>query len=211
MIKNILFDLGGVIITLAQEEALRRFEALGLKDALKQLDPYTQQGIFGDLEEGKIDADTFQRELSKLIGREVSFEECCYAWQGYAKELPQRNLEVLRKLRAEGYRLLLLSNTNPFMMEWVDSPRFDGQGHGIRDYMDVCYLSFEMKVMKPADLFFRKVLMAEQIPPSECLFVDDGPRNVAAASQIGIQTYCPKNGEDWTKEIYQYLNTKENQ
>jgi putative hydrolase of the HAD superfamily len=163
------------------------------------------------LEEGKIDADTFQRELSKLIGREVSFEECCYAWQGYAKELPQRNLEVLRKLRAEGYRLLLLSNTNPFMMEWVDSPRFDGQGHGIRDYMDVCYLSFEMKVMKPADLFFRKVLMAEQIPPSECLFVDDGPRNVAAASQIGIQTYCPKNGEDWTKEIYQYLNTKENQ
>lgn len=211
MIKNILFDLGGVIITLAQEEALRRFEALGLKDALKQFDPYTQQGIFGDLEEGKIDADTFQRELSKLIGREVSFEECCYAWQGYAKELPQRNLEVLRKLRAEGYRLLLLSNTNPFMMEWVDSPRFDGQGHGIRDYMDVCYLSFEMKVMKPADLFFRKVLMAEQIPPSECLFVDDGPRNVAAASQIGIQTYCPKNGEDWTKEIYQYLNTKENQ
>ena len=141
MIRNIIFDLGGVILTLDQPQAVRRFEALGLKDAEQRLDPYTQQGIFGDLEEGKIDAETFRLELGKLIGREVSFEECCYAWQGYAKELPQRNLDALRKLRSEGYRLILLSNTNPYMMEWVDSPRFDGQGHSIRDYMDACYLS----------------------------------------------------------------------
>ena len=205
MIRNIIFDLGGVILTLDQPQAVRRFEALGLKDAEQRLDPYTQQGIFGDLEEGKIDAEAFRLELSKLIGREVSFDECCYAWQGYAKELPQRNLDALTKLRSEGYRLILLSNTNPYMMEWVDSPRFDGQGHGIRDYMDACYLSYEMKVMKPADSFFRRVLMAEKIPPSACLFVDDGPRNVAAASQIGIRTYCPENGADWTEEIYSYL------
>lgn len=205
MIRNIIFDLGGVILTLDQPQAVRRFEALGLKDAEQRLDPYTQQGIFGDLEEGKIDAEAFRLELSKLIGREVSFDECCYAWQGYAKELPQRNLDALKKLRSEGYRLILLSNTNPYMMEWVDSPRFDGQGHGIRDYMDACYLSYEMKVMKPADSFFRRVLMAEKIPPSACLFVDDGPRNVAAASQIGIRTYCPENEADWTEEIYSYL------
>ena len=205
MIRIIIFDLGGVILTLDQPQAVRRFEALGLKDAEQRLDPYTQQGIFGDLEEGKIDAEAFRLELSKLIGREVSFDECCYAWQGYAKELPQRNLDALKKLRSEGYRLILLSNTNPYMMEWVDSPRFDGQGHGIRDYMDACYLSYEMKVMKPADSFFRRVLMAEKIPPSACLFVDDGPRNVAAASQIGIRTYCPENGADWTEEIYSYL------
>lgn len=205
MIRNIIFDLGGVILTLDQPQAVRRFEALGLKDAEQRLDPYTQQGIFGDLEEGKIDAEAFRLELSKLIGRKVSFDECCYAWQGYAKELPQRNLDALKKLRSEGYRLILLSNTNPYMMEWVDSPRFDGQGHGIRDYMDACYLSYEMKVMKPADSFFRRVLMAEKIPPSACLFVDDGPRNVAAASQIGIRTYCPENGADWTEEIYSHL------
>lgn len=204
-IRTVIFDLGGVILTLDQSEAIRRFEALGLKDAEKRLDPYTQQGIFGDLEEGKISAETFREELSKIIGREVTYEECCHAWQGYAKELPKRNLDALRRLREEGYRLILLSNTNPYMMEWVDSPRFDGLGHGIRDYMDACYLSFEMKVMKPADSFFRRVLMAEQISPSECLFVDDGPRNVAAASQIGIRTFCPENGADWTQEIYHYL------
>lgn len=205
MIRTIIFDLGGVIITLDQQQAQKRFEDLGLTDVAKRLDPYTQQGIFGDLEEGKISAETFRQELSLLVGHEVTFEQCCYAWQGYAKELPQRNLDVLRKLKAEGYRLILLSNTNPFMMEWVDSPRFDGHGHGIRDYMDACYLSFQMKVMKPNSLFFHKVLMAEQVSPSECLFVDDGPRNVAAASQMGIRTFCPENGADWTVDIFNYL------
>ena len=85
------------------------------------------------------------------------------------------------------------------------SPRFDGEGHGIDHYMDACYLSYQMKVMKPEDSFFRRVLMAEQIFPHETLFVDDGPRNVAAASQIGIRTFCPENGADWTKEIENYL------
>lgn len=207
MIQTIIFDLGGVVITLDQPQAVRRFEALELKDADERLNAYTQEGIFGDLEGGKIDAETFRRELSLLIGREATHEECAYAWQGYAKEVPQRNLDALQRLRSEGYRLVLLSNTNPYMMEWVDSPAFDGHGHSVRHYFDALYLSYEMKLMKPDDTFFRRVLMAEQTPPSECLFIDDGPRNVAAASQIGIHTFCPKNGEDWTKEIYQHLTS----
>ena len=102
MIKNIIFDFGGVIITLDQPQAVRRFKELGLKDAEKHLDPYTQKGIFGDLELGKITADEFQEELSKLIGRQISFEECRHAWVGYCGELPQRNLEALLRLRKEG-------------------------------------------------------------------------------------------------------------
>jgi putative hydrolase of the HAD superfamily len=205
MIRTLIFDLGGVVITLDQPQAVRRFETLGLKDAAQRLDPYTQAGIFGDLEAGKIDAETFRRELSLLVGREVTHQECAYAWQGYAKEVPQRNLDALQRLRREGYRLVLLSNTNPFMMEWVDSPAFDGHGHSVSHYFDALYLSYQMKLMKPDDTFFRRVLMAEQTPPSDCLFIDDGPRNVAAASQIGIHTLCPKNGDDWTEEIYRFI------
>ena len=62
MIKNIIFDFGGVIITLDQPQAVRRFEALGLHDAAQRLDPYTQGGIFGDLEAGRITADEFQQQ-----------------------------------------------------------------------------------------------------------------------------------------------------
>jgi putative hydrolase of the HAD superfamily len=205
MVKTIIFDLGGVIITIDHDEAVRRFEALGLKDAAQRLDPYTQGGIFGDLEEGKITAEEFRQELSRLVGRELTYDECRYGWLGYCGDIPQRNLQALKKLHAEGYRLILLSNTNPYMMSFILSEEFDGQGHSLDTYLDALYLSYKMKVMKPDEMFFRRVLMSEQTIPSECLFVDDGPRNVAVASQIGINTFCPKNGEDWTNEIYQYL------
>ena len=205
MIKTIIFDLGGVIITLSHDEAVRRFESLGLKDAAQRLDPYTQGGIFGDLEEGKIDAEDFRRELSILAGREVTYDECRYGWLGYCADIPQRNLDMLQRIREEGYRVVLLSNTNPYMMSFVLSPEFDGKGHGIDHYVDALYLSYQMKVMKPDESFFRRVLMAEQTSPSNCLFVDDGPRNVAAASQVGMHTFCPKNGEDWTAEIMEIL------
>ena len=204
-VKNIVFDLGGVIVTLDQPQAVRRFEELGVKNAAQLLDPYTQTGIFGDLEIGKIGTDTFRRELSKLAGRELTYQDCCYAWQGYVGEVPERNLVALDKLRREGYRLILLSNTNPFMMEFVLSGRFDGKGRSLAQYVDTMYLSYQMKVMKPDETFFRRVLMSEKIIPSETLFVDDGPRNVAAASQIGIRTFCPENGSDWTNAIYDYL------
>ena len=210
-----MFDLGGVIITLDQPSAVRRFKELGLANAEEMLDPYCQHGIFGDLEQGAISAETFRLELSKLVGRELTFDECRYAWLGYAKEVPQRNLKLLEELRRQGYRLLLLSNTNPYMMSWAMSKDFslgpdgkdgrDGEGHALSDYMDACYLSYEMKVMKPEDIMFRNVLMTEKSFPYEVLFVDDGPRNVAVASQIGFRTFCPENGADWTKEIFKYL------
>jgi len=206
MIKTLIFDLGGVIITIDQPQAVRRFAQLGLADAESRLNAYTQQGIFGDLEGGLIDAEQFRRELSLLIGSEVSHDQCAYAWQGYAKEVPQRNLDALVRLRQQGYRILLLSNTNPYMMEWVRSTDFDGHGHSIDYYFDELYLSYEMKMMKPSEEIFRSVLMQEQVLPSSCLFVDDGARNVAVASEMGINTYCPENGQDWTEEIYKYIN-----
>ena len=60
--------------------------------------------------------------------------------------------------------------------------------------------------MKPDTEFFHRVLMTEKIMASETLFIDDGPRNVATASQMGIRTYCPQNGADWTTTIYEYIN-----
>lgn len=205
MIKTIIFDLGGVVITLDHQQAVDRFAALGVENAAEKLDSYTQQGIFGELESGLIDDETFRLKLSDMVGHEVTHEQCAYAWQGYAGEVPQRNLDALVRLRQQGYRLLLLSNTNSYMMEWVNSTDFDGHGHSVEHYFDACYLSYRMKLLKPSTEIFIRMLMAEQTTPGECLFLDDGPRNVATASQIGMRTFCPKNGADWTQDIYQYL------
>ena len=204
-IQNIVFDFGGVVVTLDHQEAVRRFKALGLKDAERQLDPYTQGGIFGELEKGNITAEQFVEQLSKQCGRQLTYEQCANAWLGYRKELPRRNLDALLKLRDEGFRIILLSNTNPFMMDWAESKAFDGEGHSLDYYFDSVYTSYREGFMKPEQAFFRTMMMKEEIVPYNTLFVDDGPRNVAAASQLGIATYCPANGSDWTQEIYHYI------
>ena len=206
MIRNIIFDLGGVVVTLNPQQAADRFEELGVQDAARHLNSYTQQGIFGDLECGLITDEEFRQALSRMVGHEVTHEQCAYAWQGYAMEVPRRNLDALLQLRREGYRLILLSNTNPYMMEWVASDRFDGYGHAVDYYFDALYLSYRMKVMKPSEEIFLRMMQSEKILPQECLFLDDGERNVAAASRLGIHTFCPENGEDWTTELNRILS-----
>ena len=65
-IKNIIFDFGGVLITIDQPQAVKRFQQIGLTDADKRLDSYTQSGIFGELESGKINAEQFRQKLSDI-------------------------------------------------------------------------------------------------------------------------------------------------
>ena len=197
-IKNIVFDLGGVVIALSYEQAVKRFEEIGLKDARLHLDAFCQKGIFGQLEDGSIGKEEFRRELGKLIGREVTAEECFYAWHGYVEAVPKRTLEMLLWLRRNGYRVSLLSNTNPYMMQWAESSDFDGEGHSIDYYFDAMYLSYQLRVMKPSEEIFLRMLEGEQACAGETLFIDDGKANVEAAARLGIQTLCPQNNEDWT-------------
>lgn len=204
-IKKIAFDFGGVIIRQNQQQAVERFKQIGLLDAEERLGAYTQQGIFGELEEGKITAEDFRWQLSLLIGRAVTIEDCSYAWRGYCDGLPQRNLDALQRLRREGYGLSILSNTNPFMMGWALSKDFDGNGNSLADYVDALYLSYQMKVMKPSAEIFHRVLEAEDVRPEELLFVDDSSHNISAAQELGIATFQPVNGEDWTEELFQLL------
>lgn len=201
MIKNIVFDLGGVIITLNFEQAVRRFYDMGVENIRTYLDPFAQTGIFGDLESGKITAEDFRLKLSELAGCEISFADCLYAWKGFVEEVPRCNLDTLVALRQNGYRLILLSNTNPYMMSWAMSPDFSGDGHALSDYFDACYLSFQCGIMKPDPAIFQLMLEKEGILPHETLFLDDGPCNVKVAATFGIQTYQPRGGEDWSEKL----------
>lgn len=202
---NIAFDLGGVVIALSYENAIRRFEEIGLTDARQHLDAFHQHGIFGDLESGRISAEVFREELSKIIGRQLTMDECFYAWHGYVESVPQRNLDMLLRLRQQGYKVCLLSNTNPFMMQWACSPAFDGGHHSIDYYFDRLYLSYECKVMKPSPEIFRMMLEGQQTTADETLFIDDSPNNCAAAEALGIHTLCPQNNEDWIPALKAYL------
>lgn len=188
------------MVALNYEQAVGRFEDIGLKDARQRLDAFEQKGIFGDLESGRISAEDFRRELSLLVGRNLTMEECGTAWRGYVDHVPKRNLEALLSLRARGFKVCLLSNTNPFIMQWAEKD-FDGEGRPISHFFDALYLSYKCKVMKPRREIFEMMLNGQESLPEETLFVDDGPRNIETAASMGLQTLCPLNNEDWTAAL----------
>ena len=118
MIKNLIFDFGGVIAPISREQAVEAFRQLGVADADQRLDKYHQTGIFQELEEGKITPDEFQVKLGQLCGgRTPNWEETRQAWLGYFTGLDERLLDCLKELRKR-YKLFVLSNTNPYVMDW---------------------------------------------------------------------------------------------
>lgn len=94
MIKNIVFDFGGVIVDIDRDKAVQAFIKLGLTDADSRLDKYHQTGIFQELEEGKLSADEFRKQLGDLCGRELTMEETKQAWLGFFNEVDCANLII---------------------------------------------------------------------------------------------------------------------
>ena len=204
-ITNVVFDFGGVVAPADLGTVINRFKALGFDNVEEYLNLVRQQGFFGDFETGLIDEEEFRSRVSKEVGHEVTMDDCRNAYMGFFSSIPKRNLELFKRLRTEGYRLSLLSNTNPFVMEWALSEAFDGHGHSLDDYLDSIYASYEMKVMKPDARIFRMMLESESVAPSQVLFIDDGPKNVAAAKALGINAIQAINGEDWTEDVLRFL------
>ena len=208
MIKTIALDLGGVVVALDVEKARRHFREVGLQDVERYINPFYQEGFFGDLEAGQITAEEFRQHFSQLVGREVTSDECKYACMGFIDSVSQPALDAVLRLRKEGYRVVLLSNTNPYAMTWGMSSDFDGRhpGHSLDWYFDACYLSYACHLSKPDPEIFRFVLDNELIRPDELLFVDDGAHNVEVAQSLGIQGLVAKNAFDWPAEVDRLLS-----
>jgi putative hydrolase of the HAD superfamily len=195
-IKNIVFDLGGVILTLDRDKSVKRYQEIGLDSAGELLDPYHQKGIFLALEEGRVTKEEFYEELRKICGKNISASDMDDALQQFITDVPAYKLEMLESLR-EKYKLYLLSNTNPILMDWALSADFPANGKILSDYFDKMYLSYQIGITKPDKRIFEYMIADAGLVPGETLFIDDGPANVATGAELGMKTYCPKNGEDF--------------
>ena len=205
MIKNLVFDFGGIIADFEFSRALAAFERVGLKNPAEYLDSYHQRGFFRELESGRIGADEFVRRLGECAGREVSYAEAREAWLGFfLLPVPLERLACLEELRRD-YRLYVLSNTNPFVMDWARSSEFSPAGKPLDAYFDKLFLSYEMKCMKPDRAIFDRMAAEAPLVPAETLFIDDSAANAAAGAALGYRTFCPRSNSDWREEVRRIL------
>ncbi|GAB6011605.1 HAD family hydrolase [Viscerimonas tarda] len=197
-IKNILFDFGGVIVGLDKQNALNRFKEIGLADIENYLNEFRQSGIFLGLEEGTLTKEEFYVEFQKLAGKEVSHKDIDSGWLAFLTFIPEYKFAMLKELRKK-YKVYLLSNTNPAIMEWAESEAFSPTKEPITAFFDKCYYSFKIKAAKPDKEAFEAVIKDSGIKPEETLFLDDGQANLDAAGALGFKTYLANQDEDLRK------------
>lgn len=212
MIKVIIFDFGGVLINLNRQAAVDRLVALGVHDADDLLNNYVQSGLFLDLESGKLTAEEFRAILRRQYQLDgVACEQIDEAFLAFLLDVPEHKLQLLRRLKTsarnvagEPVRIVMLSNTNPIHFLYCIENHFERDGYKMSDYFDALYLSYEMKLSKPEEGIFVKLLETEGIKAEECFFLDDGPRNIEAAERLGIQSHLVLADDDLRQIIANY-------
>ena len=195
-VRNLLFDLGGVIMNLRRENCVEALEQLGLKEADEMLGLYCQTGPFMQLEEGKITPAEFRAEIRRRIGCEVSDAEMDDAFNRFLLGIPVERLRALESLRKQ-YKIYMLSNTNAIMFDSKIKTDFQIDGKNREDYFDGMCLSYEEGCAKPDPQIFHNVLDKFCIKAEETLFFDDSQANLEAAARLGFRTWLVEPGTEF--------------
>lgn len=191
-IKNIIFDLGGVVIDIKRERAAKALDALGIKDAAAYLGEYEQKGPFLQLEKGEITSSQLFDEILPLCKPGTTTTQLRDAFEEFLTGLPAERLAEIRKLREKGYKVFVLSNTNPIMFNhWIDNA-FRQEGQTMNDYFDGIVVSYQERTCKPDPAIFRNLLRRYGLDASQTLMLDDSEANCAAARSVGMNAICVK-------------------
>ncbi len=200
MVKNLLFDLGGVIMDIKRDNCVRAFESLGMTNANDLLGEYAQKGAFLALEEGVISPEQFRSEIRNSIPGEVTDKEIDEAFCKFLLGIPTHRLNALDDLRKR-YKIYLLSNTNPIMVNSDIKRYFHVCGKDMEDYFDGMVLSYEAKSIKPDRRIFEYAVTHLGIKPEETLFLDDSQKNLDVAALLGFNVALVAPGAEFVDII----------
>ncbi len=188
-IKNLIFDLGGVIINLSVDKTYHAFSKLSGIPAqqLKELAKVTT--FFADYEKGTISDDDFRMALRNFLRTDSSDAQLDDAWNAMLLDIPRPRIDLLKELRSR-YQLFLLSNTNNIHLQCfskIVEDSFDVPS--LDSFFHKSYYSHLMRMRKPDVEIYQHVLMDNLLAPGETLFFDDTKVNLEGAELAGIKTF----------------------
>lgn len=231
MIRNIIFDLGGVLLDIDLNYCIRQMQALGIDlDAFEKKGVQTPTGtkaaVLGEgivangamhlYQTGDITTEEFLEGVRRYCQEGTTREQVLDAWNSCCIAIPSYRLEKLKELKERGYRIYMLSNTNEAHWQKIVAQCFGGQDV-VDSHFDHVFLSQEMHMAKPNDNIYLKVLEDIHAKANECLFLDDSSANLEAASALGFHTYHAETSKtqngmvvappstDWTTTIDKLL------
>lgn len=186
-IKNIIFDLGGVIINLDNQRTEDAFTALGVKDFRSYFGHGHAISFFSEYEVGRISDQQFIDSIRQLTGISVSDQVIIDSWNALLLDFPSERIQLLQQL-GKTYRLFLFSNTNALHLAALQQIYINTFGGGsLEDHFEKTYYSHLLGMRKPDLASYEYILRENQLNAEETMFVDDAIVNVEGAEHAGLK------------------------
>lgn len=202
MIKNIIFDLGNVLVNVLYERFREKIYSHNISK--ETYDNFFLDGNYRLLgyEAGTISTNEFVSKCLDGLELNMKRDDFIGAFNDMFTEITPMK-EILQKLSKENnYDLFLLSNTSPLHFDYVRK-RFE--------YLNLIHmfgLSYELKSLKPELEIYERAIESFGVKPEECLFIDDLEENCIGAAKFGIKTitYDKKNHARFVRDFENCLN-----
>lgn len=180
MVKNIVFDIGNVLLQFKPHEYFSKVfsdDMFSLKICSLMMSSQIWKnydlGIY-NLEDVK---KAFKEELPEF---QEEIEQMLSVWVKILEPIDY-TLEKMQMLKRRGYQIYLLSNLNAEAFEYIKKRYF------IFDYADGYVLSFQEQLAKPNQDIYELLCNRYNLKPHECVFIDDLKENVEAAKAYSMQ------------------------
>lgn len=198
MIKNIIFDLGNVLVGVDFEKAQRKILSAGVSE--EKCRAFFNKNIRKKYESGRMTTREFLDSAYKSLGRKVPKTKLRFLFENMFFEMHDMKNFLIRLRKSNKFRLYLFSNTNPLHFIYIKKK------FGYIKMVDKFILSYKLKMIKPDVKIFKTVLKKYNFNPSETLFIDDLKDNCHAAEKFGIKTICYKNYGTFVKQFNKISN-----
>jgi putative hydrolase of the HAD superfamily len=188
-IKNIIFDLGGVILDIDENIVYKELEKMGIS-TLELARSKEFMDIMSKFDTGIYTAPTFRKKTKALLGLEKMTDQKFDAiWNSMLLDIPRERIEAIEKVKKH-YKIFLMSNSNVIHYDlYVRDLQLRFGYHEFDELFNKSYFSFAEHLEKPDPRFFELILDHEGLLPEETLFIDDTASNIKAAQSLGIHTY----------------------
>ena len=188
-IKNIIFDLGGVILDIDENVVYKELEKMGIEiSELAHSKEFME--ILSKFDTGIYTAATFRKKTKQFIGQEkMTDEKFDSIWNAMLLDIPRERIEAIEKVKKH-YKIFLMSNTNVIHYDlYVRDLQLRFGYNEFDELFNKSYFSFAEHLEKPDPCFFELILDHEKLVPEETLFIDDTAANIKVAKSLGIKTY----------------------
>lgn len=186
--KNIIFDLGAVIINISPQTVVNEFQSRYKGNFSETYDRLLKTGVFEDYEIEKVNSKEFLSTIHHALDQQISELEIERIWNKMLLDIPVKRIEILQQQKTKK-NTFLCSNTNEIHINVINQYiNKEFSINGLDPLFHKVYLSYELGLRKPNPAIFELILNEHNLIPDETVFIDDSAEHIASAKRLGIKT-----------------------